>query len=61
MKTEQSADKISKRRSEEKFDMKKLVYMDENSVKDLKWRYPLLTIQQCEQIINNCLIKKYSS
>ncbi|CAH1710396.1 unnamed protein product [Aphis gossypii] len=31
----------------------------ENSVKDFKWRYPLLTIQQCEQIINNCLIKKY--
>lgn len=29
----------------------------ENSVKDFKWRYPLLTIQQCEQIINNCLIK----
>ena len=33
----------------------------ENSVKDFKWRYPLLTIQQCEQIINNCLIKKYFS
>uniref|UniRef100_A0A2S2PD34 Uncharacterized protein n=1 Tax=Schizaphis graminum TaxID=13262 RepID=A0A2S2PD34_SCHGA len=30
----------------------------EDSVKDFKRRYPLLTIEQCKQIINTCLIKK---
>lgn len=34
-----------------------IIYTD-NSVKDFKWRYPLLTIQECERIINNCIIKK---
>ena len=35
-----------------------IIYTD-NSVKNLKSCYPLLTIQQCERIINNCTIKKY--
>jgi len=34
-----------------------IIYTD-NSVKDFKSCYPLLTIQQCERIINNCTIKK---
>lgn len=35
-----------------------IIYTD-NSVKDFKWRYPLLTNRQCDRIINNCIMKKY--